>query len=133
MGGRCRSNRAQISAAAAALIVISSLIGCRDGTSGSKIQRYDPNSLRGRNLPEWTGTNGIVLSPDKAVLAAIERANSIHGTNLVWELRTVSLQRVGPELPWYYNVYLIERQEPFRSETIYVLLNGEIWQPYRVE
>ena len=114
-------------------IVLIVAAGCEDGGSVSETASYKPAALQGRSLPEWDGTNAIALSPEKAVVAAIAFANGKHRTNVQWEVQNVSIQRAGPELPWYYKVFLIERTNSYRTESVYGLLNGEVWKPYRVQ
>jgi hypothetical protein len=42
-------------------------------------------------------------------------------------MQEVTLRTVGPS--WYYNIYLLEPGGQYRTESIRVLLNGEIWKP----
>jgi hypothetical protein len=111
------------------LLAVVIVAACRGGGERSETNYYSPAALQGRTLPEWNGTNSIPLAPDKAVTSAIQFANSKHSTTIQWELEKISLERATPSSPWYYKVHLLERGGKYRSETVYVLLNGDIWKP----
>lgn len=102
---------------------------CGDATERPRTHYYDSAVLRGRALPEWDGTNRIPLSPDQAVASALRFAASQQSNAVQWKIQRVTLEPDVATTNWFYKVYLIERGGNYRTELIYVLLDGEVWKP----
>jgi hypothetical protein len=113
------------------------LIGIRFwiGTGSGEITRYYGSmELTNKNIPIWDPTNSIPLSPDKAVIAAIESANVGRLQPLSWDVDGVELHRYSPDTSWFYIVTLVDRRSgQYELQTVRVLMNGKVWMPERVE
>lgn len=84
-----------------------------------------PSDLRKLALPEWTGTNAMPLTPDKAVEAAIKHLQAKQPG--VWTLDRVELERQFGDT-WTYDIRF--ESDKHNLTRVRVLMNGEIWLPH---
>jgi hypothetical protein len=100
------------------------------GESRGNTSYYSSAELTNSAIPLWNPTNTIPLSPDKAVIAAIDYANSKRPQPLSWDVDTVELRKLSPESSWFYIVTLTDRKsERYELEVIRILMNGKVWVP----
>ena len=98
------------------------------------VDYYYPADLQTMNLPAWSLTNAIPLSPDAAVRAAMQYASAKHPGIASWEVDGISLERQGSGGIWSYRLDLIDRQSGrYVTEYPRVLMDGSIWKPTKEE
>lgn len=99
----------------------------------SGVDYYYPADLQTMNLPSWDATNAIALPPEAAVKAAMRYASEQHPTVTAWDVDRIELRR-WPSGPWFYNVFLVDRQSGgYYAPMVSVLLDGNIWKPSKEE
>ncbi len=98
------------------------------------VDYYYPADLHAMDLPAWSLTNAIPLSPDAAVRAAMRYASEKHPGIASWEIDGISLERQGSGGIWSYRLNLIDRQSGrYVTEYPRVLMDGSIWKPTKEE
>jgi hypothetical protein len=91
---------------------------------------YSLMELTNTAIPRWEATNAIPVSPDKAVVAAIEYANSMRPQSLSWDVDHMQLLKFSDDSCWFYIVDLIDRKSGrYESEVVRILMNGKVWKP----
>lgn len=82
---------------------------------------------------DWNPTNAIPLSPDAAVRAALTHLEQAYGTNFVWRVSSIGLEK-DDWSPWMYKVECKSGQDrDLKWEHVKVLLSGEVWKQRKVE
>jgi hypothetical protein len=109
--------------AASCVTLVISYFGAPTLSRAASTNIWYPSALTNYSLPSWNPTNAIPLTPDKAVITAINDANQKQAGS--WHATHISLQRYTPSNAWFYTVTL----EGPSTMTVRVLLNGHVWKP----
>jgi hypothetical protein len=81
------------------------------------------------NLPTWTATNRIPLSPDEAVRISINHLNRRFPLIPTWKVSRIEIKNEFDDV-WIYALSLTHRGGGgHHLEFVRVLMNGEVWQP----
>ncbi|HEU5123408.1 MAG TPA: hypothetical protein VFW05_05015 [Verrucomicrobiae bacterium] len=107
------------------LLVLLFVVSC---SRTSTTEYYYPADLKGRTLPVWQVTNAIPLTPDHAVIAAMEGLKTKHSDIASWEVDSIDLRKDYDY--WVYNIMLTARQSGrLEFQNVKVLMDGSIWEP----
>jgi len=110
------------------LFIMYFVVGCDIGSNRKPSHVWHTADLANYKKVDWTPTQPIPLSPDTAVRAALTDLKDTYGTNIVWQIESITLKKSFSK-PWLYSIQCKSNEErDYKMEFVRVLLSGEVWK-----